>query len=42
MKYDFAPGKVCYKPYWFCVDYRDMTMWVYSVKDGSMWFVGFA
>jgi hypothetical protein len=41
MKYDFAPGKVCYKPYWFCVDYLDMTMWVHGV-DGSFMFVGFA
>jgi hypothetical protein len=41
MKYDFSPGKVCYKPYWFCVDYRDMTLWVMGV-DGSFMFVGFA
>ena len=35
----FSPGVVCNRQFWFCIDYRDMTAWVYGV-DGSMWFVG--
>lgn len=35
------PGKTVDKNYWFCIDHRDGTMWVYSV-GGSVWMVGVA
>ncbi len=35
----FMPGAVCSRKFWFVIDYRDMSMWVYGT-DGSMMFVG--